>query len=134
MRQTLLFLSLLLVTEARCVAQNGLVLHGTGTENWQAEAHRVYESACLAVQRESRIVDPTRPKITLIVGAHENRAYTECNEIRAINWDPELFAQGVVVIAFHELLTESKRISVAKRTLIGATSVVDARALAKDYR
>jgi hypothetical protein len=55
-RRTLLFLSLLLVSEARCVAQNGLPLHGAGTENWQGEARRVYESACLAVQREFRIV------------------------------------------------------------------------------
>ena len=94
-------LSLVLGIGANCVAQNRLVIRGVTNQGQQAEAKKIYRSACLAVEREFRIIDPIRPEVTLIVGVHENGAYTESKEIRLINWDPELFAQGVVVIAFH---------------------------------
>ena len=122
-----IILSLGLGIGASCMAQNRLVIRGVTTQGWQADAEKIYISACLAVEREFRIIDPSRPKATLIVGAHENRAYTESKEIRLINWDPGLFAQGVVVIAFHQLLPESKQKSVAKRAVTWASSVVDAR-------
>ena len=127
-------LSLVLGIGANCIAQNRLLIRGVTNRSNQVEAEQIYSSACLAVEREFRIADSIRPKITLIVGADENRAYTESNEIRLINWDRELFAQGVVVIAFHELLPERKRKSVAKRAVTWANSVVDARTLAKHLR
>ena len=100
-------LSLVLGIGANCMAQNRLVIRGVTNQGQKAEAEKIYSSACLAVEREFRIIDSVRPKVTLIVGVHENRAYTESKEIRLINWDPELFAQGVVVIAFNELLPKA---------------------------
>jgi len=129
-----IILSLALGIGASCMAQNRLVIRGVTNQVRQADANKSYSSACLAVEREFRIIDPIRPEVTLILGAHENRAYTESKEIRLIDWDPELFAQGVVVIAFHELLPESKRKSVAKRADTWASSVVDARTLARQLR
>jgi len=134
MSRVSIILSLVLGIGASCMAQNRLVIRGVTNQGWQADAEKIYSSACLAVEREFRIIEPIRPEVTLIVGAHENRAYTESKEIRLINWDPELFAQGVVVIAFHELLPESKRKSVAKRAVTWASSVVDARTLARQLR
>jgi hypothetical protein len=129
-----IILSLALGIGASCMAQNRLVIRGVTNQVRQADANKIYSSACLAVEREFRIIDPIRPEVTLILGAHENRAYTESKEIRLIDWDPELFAQGVVVIAFRELLPESKRKSVAKRADTWASSVVDARTLARQLR
>lgn len=134
MSRTSIILLLALTIGASCMAQNRLVIRGVTNQVRQTDANRIYSSACLAVEREFRINDPIRPEVTLILGAHENRAYTESKEIRLINWDPELFAQGVVVIAFHELLPESKRKSVAKRAVTWASSVVDTRTLAKQLR
>ena len=110
-----MFLALLLVTEASCVAQNGLVVRGAGKKKWQADALRIYESACLSVQREFRIVEPIRPEVTLIVGAHENMAYADSKEIRLVKWNPDLFAQGVVIFAFDELLPKTKQMAIAQR-------------------
>src|SRR5260370_16628880 len=124
-----IILSLALGIGASCVAQNRLVLRGDTNQVRQADAKKIYSSACLAVEREFRIIDPIRPEVTLILGAHENRAYTESKEIRLIKWDPELFPQGVVVIAFHELLPENKRKSVAKHALPCPRPVMHARTL-----
>jgi len=127
-------LAFVLISAATCAAQNGLIVRGAGKQDWQADAQRVYQSACLALQREFRIVAPIRPDITLIVGAHENGAYADSKAIRLINWDPYLFAQGVAAFAFDELLAKTKRMAVAKRAVIWATSAVDANFLASTTR
>jgi len=85
-----IILSLALGIGASCMAQNRLVIRGVTNQVRQADANKIYSSACLAVEREFRIIDPIRPEVTLILGAHENRAYTESKEIRLIDWDPEL--------------------------------------------
>ena len=81
-------LTFALATAATCVGQNGLVIHGAKKQGWHEDAQRIYESACRAVQREFRIIEPVRPAITLVVGAHENEAYKDSKEIRLIHWDP----------------------------------------------
>ena len=75
-------------------------------------------------------IRPVRPRIVLIVGGHENVALRDSNEIRLVDWDPHLFAQGVVALVFDAEVDE-RRTLVSKRAFIGATSVVDARALTK---
>jgi len=129
MQDTSALLTYSLVTARTCVAQNGLVIRDAEKQVLQADAQRIYQSACCAVQREFRIIEPVRPAITLIVGAHENEAYADSNEIRLIDWDPYLFAEGVVVFAFAEMLPENKRMAVAKRAVIWATASTDAHSL-----
>jgi len=85
MQDTSALLTFALATAATCVAQNGLVIHGAEKQEWQADAQRIYQSACLAVQREFRIIEPVRPAIPLIVGAQENEAHADSKEIRLIN-------------------------------------------------
>jgi len=123
----------MLATAASCLAQNELIIRGAAPPNWQAEAQRIYESACAAVESEFRNTRPVRPRITLVLGAHENIAQRDSNQIRLADWDPDLFAQGVVVLVFDAELDE-RRMAVSKRALVGAASVVDAKTLAKDHR
>jgi len=68
------------------------------------------------------------------VGAHENAGYADSKEIRLIKWNHDLFAQGVVAFAFDELLPKTKRMAVAKRAVIWATSAVDANFLPSTTR
>jgi len=134
MQHTSALLTFELAAAATCVTQNGLLIHGAQKEGWQADAQRIYQSACCAVQHEFRIIEPVRPAITLIVGAHENEAYADSKEIRLINLDPYLFAEGVVVFAFDEMLPENKRMAVAKRAVVWATASTDAHFLGKHQR
>jgi len=46
-------------------------------------------------------------------------------------WDPYLFAQGVVIFAFEDLLPDGERMAVAKRAVTWADSTVDAKSVAK---
>jgi hypothetical protein len=116
---------------ASSLAQQGLVIRATNRQVEQADAERVYFSACSAVEREFRINRSIRPQVTLVVGAGENRAYWKSREIRLKQWDPYLFAQGVVIFAFEDLLPEGERNSVARRAVTWADSTVEAKRFAK---
>ena len=130
MRRISILLAVALGPGTSCLAQNGLVILGADTPSWETDAQKIYESACSAVEGEFRSTRIVRPRITLIIGADENVAYRDSKEIRLVNWDAQLFAQGVVVLAFDDQL-DRRRIAMARRALIGATSVVNARTLVK---
>jgi hypothetical protein len=90
-----------------------------------AEAEKIYLSACSAVQREfggNRLV---RPRVTLILGAHEDVALFQEREIRLTKWDPRLFAQGVVVFAFEDLMPLDHRLVLAARAVNWADATVE---------
>ena len=124
-------LTITLALGASCLAQAGLVIRGNGSQLWSADAEKVYVSACSAVEREFRINRSVRPQVTLVMGARKNGAYWDSREIRLTKWDPYLFAQGVVIFAFEELLPERERIAVANRAVTWAGSTVDIKSLTK---
>ncbi len=130
MTRTSIMLLVLLGIGTSCLAQNGLVIRGADTPRWEADAQKIYQSACSAVEDEFRSTRIVRPPITLIIGANENLALRDSKEIRLVNWDASLFVQGVVVLVFDDQL-DRRRVAVARRALIGATSVVNARTLVK---
>jgi len=42
-----------------------------------------------------------------------------------MKWNRELFAQGVVVLAFEDLMTEQQRVSIARRALNWTDATID---------
>ena len=112
-------------------ADDGLIIGGNSKQFWVQDAKKVYDSACSTVQHEFRISTPVRPRLTLIVGASENKASVEPREIRLTKWDPYLFAQGVVIFAFEDLLPDKERVAVAMRSVKLAESTVDVKALTR---
>jgi hypothetical protein len=119
------------VLGASCFAQEGLVIRTSGKQERPADAEKIYVSACSAVERKFRIGRPLRPQLTLVIGADENTAYWDAREIRLRKWDPYMFAQGVVIFAFEDLLPDREKMAVAKRAITWADSTVDAKRLAK---
>jgi hypothetical protein len=79
------------------------------------EAESLYQSACAAVQHDFRNAATTlRPRFTVVIGEDRNEVVgntaqaTEVHrnaEIRMKKWNPIIFAQGVVVLAFDQMLT-----------------------------
>ena len=104
-----------------------MVIRKSSSQPWPTDAEQIYRTACSAVEHELRVSHPLRPRVTLVLGAHENGAYLVPREIRLTKWDPYMFAQGVVFFAFDELLPERERLAVAKRavTWAGSTVAVD---------
>jgi hypothetical protein len=131
MLRGLVILGFLLSLAAGCGAQEKLVIRIEGRQEQPADAEKIYMSACLAVEREFRITRPIRPSLTLVVGADENGAYWGPREIRLTKWNPNFFAQGVVMFAFEDLLPDGERVAVAKRAISWAGSTVNVKGLAK---
>lgn len=69
--------------------------------------------------------------MTLIVGADANEVKWDSREIRLVKWDPYLFAQGVQVFAFEDLMTERERVELAKRAVTWASSTIEVNSLRK---
>ena len=121
-----------LVLAAGCWAQNLLAVQVKGKERWPPEeADKLYLSACSAVQREFGDTRRVRPQITLVLGADKDEALWDKREIRLVKWNPDLFAQGVVVFAFEDLMPLDERMAVARRAVNWAGSTVEIKAISK---
>jgi len=113
-----------------CTADDGLIIAGNSQQTWVPDVENVYASTCSVVEREFQTLRPVKPPVTLVVGGSENRAFFRPRrEIRLTKWDPHLFAQGVVILALEDLLSETERIAVAARAVKLAESTVDVKDL-----
>lgn len=94
-----------------CLAQEGLTVHSKGKQKWPAaEAEKIYLSACSAVQREFGSNRAIRPRVTIVLGADKNEVLFDEREIRLAKWNRHLFAEGVVVFAFEDLMPIEQRL------------------------
>lgn len=119
------FASIVLVLATACSAQEGLSVHSKGKQKWPAaEAQKIYLSACSVVQREFGRTLPLAPQVTLVLGADKNEVWFAGREIRLTKWNPNAFAQGVVVLAFEDLLPSQQRLAIATRAVNWADSTV----------
>jgi len=131
--KSLLTMAVLSVTLATaCYAQDAVSITGKGKQKWsQSEINRVYLSACSAVQREFYSHTAPRPTVALILGADKNVIDYDKKTILLRQWDRYLFAQGVVLLAFEDLLTPERRLGMATRAVNLADASVDVRELRK---
>jgi hypothetical protein len=109
-----------------CLAQEGLTVHSKGKQKWPAaEANKIYFLACSAVQREFGGNRAIRPQVTIVLGADKDGVLFGEREIRLTKWDRHLFAQGVVMFAFEDLLPIEQRLILAKRAVNWADATVE---------
>lgn len=119
---------------AFCYSQESFVtVNSKAKEKWPAaEINNVYLSSCAAVQREFGSTNtPVRPKITLVLGATTNSLDFDNGTVFLAKWEPDLFAQGVVMLAFEALMPPERRMAIARRALTLAGAAVDVTQLAK---
>ena len=132
MTKTSRLMVIVLVMAAGCWAQQLLTVQVKGSQKWPAEeVDKLYVSACSAVQREFGGAQPVRPQLTLVLGADKDQADLDKREIRLIRWNPDLFAQGVVVFAFQDLMPPEHRLAVAHRAVNWAGSTIKTKAISK---
>jgi hypothetical protein len=120
---------MLLIGISAC-AQSTLPFEVSNPKNrkWSpAEATRVYTSACDLLARTIRPENPPRlhPKLLLVLGAeHDEYVRDEgVNEVRLKSWNPERFAEAVVLGAVREVLPtdDLRRVAHQSVSLAGAT-------------
>ena len=92
------------------------------------EAERLYQSACAVIIRDFQSNFSSRseihPRFTVIVGTDHNEVHGR-TEIWMKEWDPGIFAEGVVVLAFNQVLTPDRIKQLSSRALRYSNSIVD---------
>ena len=116
-----------------CLAQEPLVtVRDKGKHKWHTEeVDKIYLSACTAVQREFGGDRTVRPRVALVLGSDKNAVNFDTVEVVLTKWDRDLFAQGVVILAFEELMTADRRVRIAKRALNWTDATVEVAANGK---
>ena len=117
---------------AACLAQEGLTIDNKHKEKVSiSEVEKIYSSACSVVQQEFGLKRPLRPTVKLVLGADKNEIWFEGREVRLTKWDRYNFAQGVVWLAFEDLMPSQQRLTIAKRAVTWVDSTVEIERLAK---
>lgn len=92
------------------------------------EAGRIYKQACQVVAQSLRPQRPPvlRPRFLLVLGAKQNQVVRmdDRSEIRLKKWDPEGFAEGIVILSAREILKTQEVLQLAHATLLAAASIV----------
>ena len=129
---TLKFAVSILALAAACLAQEGLTIRSKGKQKWPTEdAQKIYLSACSVVQREFGGNRSVAPQVILVLGADKNETWFQAREVRLKQWDGYSFAQGVVWLAFEDLMSSQQRLAIARRAVVWADSTVEIEQLAK---
>ena len=68
------------------------------------QAEKLYQSACAVVKREFHGTTDLRPRFTVVIGTDHNEV-RGTSEIWLKQWNPAMFTEGVVVLAFEQVLT-----------------------------
>jgi hypothetical protein len=114
------------------LAQDGLTIDNRHKEKLSTpEAEKIYLSACSVVEREFDIKHALHPQVRLVLGADKNEIWFVGREIRLTKWNPYAFAQGVVWLAFEDLMPSQQRLTIAKRAVTWADATVEIERLAK---
>jgi hypothetical protein len=96
------------------------------------EAESIYHSACAVVQHDFHSGSELHPHFTVVIGAERNEVHSRripVGEIWMRKWDPIVFAQGVVVLAFDQMLTRDVMMQLANRAFRQSNAAVDVTAL-----
>jgi hypothetical protein len=100
-----------------------------------AEAARIYDSACDLLARTIRPEKPPhlRPKFRLVLGADSNLFVNEggVTEVHLKSWNPEKFAEGVVIVAVREVLQADELARVVHQSVSLAASTVNVHELGR---
>lgn len=121
-----------MVLGTSCIAQEGLTIQHRSKEKVQeAEVQKLYVSACAVVRQEFHDSHLNNPAVTLVVGADKDEMVSQEREIRLVRWNPYLFAQGVVMLAFQDLLPVERKVSMTTRAVSQAGASVAVQQLVR---
>jgi hypothetical protein len=89
------------------------------------EAEKVYLSVCETIEREFNRSTPIRPRLILHLGAGQNLLHYPNREIRLTKWDKNRFAEAVVDLALHDMVSPEDRLRLSKLAVAEAGGTVN---------
>ena len=104
----------------RNIKQSGDLL----TPAQMSEAERLYLNACAVVQRDFHGNGELRPRFTVLLGMERNEVHGK-TEIWLQRWSQSIFTEGVVVLAFDQVLTEDVIKQLGRQAVQRAAATVD---------
>ena len=98
-------------------------------KKWSSEeAGKIYYSACELLARTVRPEKPPRlhPRFVLVLGANENQVVRmdSAVEIHLKSWDPNKFAEAIVLVAAREILQSGDLTKIAHQSVSFAQSTI----------
>jgi hypothetical protein len=93
-----------LFTAAAALAKDELVVSARVNPQGREQAWKIYIAACTTMEREFGATHLLRPRIVLVLSAQNDRLDWEQSEIRLREWDPYLFTQEVMALAYRQLM------------------------------
>lgn len=98
------------------------------------QAESIYRSACAVVQSDFRGgIGELHPHFTVVIGTDHDEIFSrraEADEIWLKKWDPVVFAQGVVFLAFDQMLTSDVLLQLSNRAVRQSKAAVAVSGLA----
>jgi hypothetical protein len=89
------------------------------------EAEKVYLRACEAIEKEFNRPFPIRPRLLLRLGANDNVLRYPMGEIQLKKWDEYRFADAVVDLALHDILSPEERVKLGNAAVHEAGATVN---------
>ncbi|HVP64626.1 MAG TPA: hypothetical protein VMT82_07005 [candidate division Zixibacteria bacterium] len=127
-------LAIMVILTGACAAQDSpvTVVDRKGHHSLQlTDINKLYLSAFSAVQQEFGMRNIPMPSITLIVGEGEDHVEFDKKTIVLSKWNRGRFVEGVVVIAFEEMLSVEKRFQIANHAMQMADATIDVTQFAR---
>jgi hypothetical protein len=89
------------------------------------EIERVYLSACEAVEKEYNRHAPLRPRLILRLGTDNNTLRFPMREIQLKKWDERRFADAVIDVALHDMVSQEDRVRLSNTAVSAAEATVN---------
>ena len=88
------------------------------------EAEKVYVAACETIEREFNLSALVRPRLTVHLGASENNLHYPNRDLRLARWDKSRFAEAVVELVLHDMISPEDRLRLTKAAVSKAGATV----------
>ena len=89
-----------------------------------SEAEKVYLAACETIEREFHQSAPIRPRLTVHLQSNENNLHYPDRDLRLARWDKNRFAEAVVELVLHDMISSEDRLRLTKLAVAQAGATV----------
>src|SRR5882762_4421006 len=89
-----------------------------------SEAEKVYLAACETIEREFNRSTPIRPRLTVHLHSNENSLHYPDRDLRLARWDKNRFAEAVVELVLHDMISPGDRLRLTKLAVAQAGATV----------
>jgi hypothetical protein len=89
-----------------------------------SEAEKVYLAACETIEKEFNRTTPIRPRLTVHLHSNENNLHYPDRDLRLSRWDKNRFAEAVVELVLHDMISAEDRNRLTKQAVAQAGATV----------